>query len=152
MTTTVFDDPKLSATARDAASATPQVVVAVDGRPTSLDALAWAADEALCRGMSLRIVTAFADPDHRHGLRTVEQAMALQRRLRRTLEPGRPWIKDAEFVVRRGDTLSLLAAAADCGDILVIGKPGDAVTISSDYQPLCPVVVVPAQRIVPADG
>jgi hypothetical protein len=139
-------------TVRAAAFATPRVVVAVDTRPPSLDALAWAADEALIRGMSLRIVTAFADPDRAHTSRTVEQAMDLQRRMRRQLEPRRPWIEDAEFVVRQGSVLTLLGEATGCGDILVLGKAADVGAVGLTYRPLCPVVVVPAQPVAPADG
>jgi len=145
-------DTQPSAAVPAAALATPRVVVAVDTRPASLDALAWAADEALCRGMSLRMVTTFADPDRRGSPRTVEEAMDFQRRMRRRLEPSRPWIEDAELVVRRGGVLSLLAEAAGCGDILVLGKTAKTAAKSPGYRPVCPVVVVPAQPVAPAEG
>lgn len=144
--------PQASAADPTAVLATPRVVVAVDTRPASLNALTWAADEALCRGMSLRLVTAFADPDRPHMPRTVEEAMGFQRQLRRRLERSRPWIEDAELVVRRGNVLNLLAEAAGCDDIVVIGKTADASATSPSYRPVCPVVVVPAQPTAPADG
>ena len=147
MTATHLRDMSLLETAPAEALATPRVVVAVDNRPASLDALAWAADEALCRGMSLRIVTAYGDPDRRQTSRTVEQAMDVQRRLQRRIELSRPWIEDAELVVRRGSVLSLLAEAAGCGDILVLGKAADVGAEGLAYRPVCPVVVVPAQPI-----
>jgi hypothetical protein len=152
MTTTHPRDAALPETVPAAEFATPRVVVTVDSRPASLDALAWAADEALIRGMSLRMVTAFADPDRGHAPRTVEQAMDLQRRLRDQLEPSRPWIEGAQLVVRRGSVLTLLGEATGCGDILVLGKSANAGAVGLTYQPVCPVVVVPAQPIAPADG
>lgn len=152
MTTTHPRGTPLPETVPAAVLATPRVVVAVDTRPASLDALAWAADESLIRGMSLRIVTAFADPDRGHTPRTVEQVMDLQRRLRRQLERSRPWIEDAELVVRRGSVLTLLGEATGCGDILVLGKTPDVGSVGLTYRPVCPVVVVPSQPIAPADG
>lgn len=152
MTLTDLRDTQSSAVLPDTALSTPRVVVAVDRRPVSLDALAWAADEALCRGMELRIVTAFADPDRRHLPRTVEQAMDLQRRLRRRLEPTHPWIEEAKLVVRRGSLLALLTEASSCGDILVVGEVADVGAMDSTYRPVCPVVVVPAQPGAPAEA
>lgn len=131
---------------------TPRIVVAVDTRPSSLDALAWAADEALCRGMELRIVTAFADPDRRHTPKTVEQAMDLQRRLRRQLEPNRPWLEDAEYVVRRGTVDALLDEASGGADIVVVGEAADVSAMDAAYRPICPVVVVPVQPAARTDG
>jgi hypothetical protein len=145
-------DEQLSLSLPDTAPSTPRVVVAVDQRPASLAALAWAADEALCRGMSLRLVTAFADPDQRHSPKTIEQAMEFQRKLRRQLQPSRPWIDEAELVVRRGSALSLLAEASAPGDILVVGDAPDVGAMDPTYRPVCPVVVVPAQPAGPADG
>ena len=116
MTMTDLQDKVRPAPLAALALSTPRVVVALDSRQVSLKVLAWAADEALCRGMSLRIVTAFADPDSPNVPSTVEHAMNLQRRLRRRLEPSRPWIGDAEFVIS---------------------------AIDSAHRPLCPVVIVP---------
>lgn len=138
-------DTLLQTTVPGAGLRTPRVVVAVDSRPSSLDALAWAADEALCRGMSLRVVTAFADPDRPHTPRTIEQAINLQRRLRCRLEPSRPWIEEAELIVRRGSVPALLAEASSCGDILVVGEDAVGVGIDRAHRPACPVVVVPGQ-------
>jgi hypothetical protein len=149
MTTTDMRDRSQPATVPASALSTPRVVVAVDRRPASRNALAWAADEALCRGMSLRIVTAFADPDRPHAPRTVEEAMVLQRRLHRQLEQSRPWIEDAELIVRRGGVLALFADASCRGDILVVGEAADVGAMQPAHRPLCPVVIVPA---APADG
>lgn len=148
MTTGIRDRSQPAAVPADALT-TPRVVVAVDSRPVSLDALAWAADEVLCRGMSLRIVSAFADPDRRHAPNTVEEAMALQRRLRRQLEPSRPWIEDAELIARRGSVLTLLAEACCRDDLLVVGETADVAAMLPAHRPPCPVVIVPA---APADG
>jgi len=152
MTMTDLRDRPLPASVSAAEVATPRVVVAVDIRPVSFDALAWAADEALCRGMSLRIVTAFADPGSLHAARTVEQAMYIQRRLRRRVEQSRPWLEEAEFVVRRGSVVSLLAEASNQGDIVVIGEGPDFAAMDPVSLPVCAIVVVPAQRAAPADG
>jgi len=152
MTLIDLRDTQVSLAPTDSTLSTPRVVVAVDHRPASVAALAWAADEALCRGMSLRVVTAFADPDQRHSPKTVEQAMDFQRRLRRQLQSSRPWLEEAELVVRRGSALSLLAEASAPGDILVVGEAPDVGAMDPTYRPVCPVVVVPAQPAAPADG
>jgi len=126
--------------------AIPRVVVAVDGRPASEDALAWAADEALCRGMRLRIVTDFADPGSPHAARTIEQAMQCQQRLQRALARSRPWLDEAERIVRRGSLRSLLTEATEPGDVLVIGEAAEVGAMDRSLRPHCPVVIVPMQR------
>lgn len=131
--------------------AAPRVVVAVDGRPASADALAWAADEALCRGMRLRIVTAFADPESPpHVPRTVEQALRCQQRLRLQLQKSRPWL-ETECVVRRGSMRNLLIEATEPGDMLVVGEAAEVSAMDASVRPRCPVVIVPAQSPVLQD-
>ena len=149
MTVTDVHGKQLPLPGPAAALATPRVVVAVDTRASSLTALAWAADEALCRGMSLQIVTAFADAGQQPAPRTVEQAMDLQRQLRRQLESSRPWIDEAELVVRRGNAHALLAEAASSADIVVVGEATGVSATEPAYRLPCPVVIVPA---APADG
>ena len=149
MTVTDLHGKQLPLPGPAASLATPRVVVAVDTRPSSVTALAWAADEALCRGMSLRIVTAFADAGQQPAPRTVEQAMDLQRRLRRQLESNRPWLDEAELVVRRGNAHALLAEAASDTDIVVVGETAGVGATDPAYRLPCPVVIVPA---APADG
>jgi nucleotide-binding universal stress UspA family protein len=122
----------------------PRVVVAADSGPAAALALAWAADESLCRGMPVRLVTAFADGAARP--RTVEQALACQRRLRDQIRRSRPWLDDVEQIVRRGSLMALLTEAARTTDLIVVGA--NSVTPNLlDYAP-CPVVIVPP----PADG
>jgi len=150
--TDVHDTQPSASQPATTALSTPRVVVTVDHRPTSLDALAWAADEALCRGMPLRLVTAFADPGERRSPRTVDQAMGFQRRLRRQLLSSHPWIEEAQLVVRRGSALSLLAEASAPGDILVVGESPDVAAMHPSYRPVCPVVVVPVQPAFAPDG
>jgi hypothetical protein len=152
MTLTDLADAQVSAAVPDSALSTPRVVVAVDHRPASAAALAWAADEALCRGMSLSLVTAFADPDQRHSPKTLEQAMHFQRRLRWQLLSSRPWIEEAELVVGRGSALKLFGEASVPGDILVVGEAPHVGAMDPTYRPVCPVVIVPAQPAPPADG
>lgn len=129
----------------------PAVIVAVDGRPASEDALAWAADEALCRGMHLRIVTVFADPDHPHAPKTFDQALALQHRLRRRIARGRPWLEDAEHLIARGAARSVLNETARVDDILVVGEAAYVSAMEPSQRPACPVVVVPATPTGPVD-
>jgi hypothetical protein len=132
--------------------AQPAIVVAVDGRPASGDALAWAADEALCRGMKLRVVTAYADPDHRYAPRSVEGAVDLQRRLRRQVEPSRPWVEEADQIIRRGSIRSLLAEALTPGDLLVVGEAADVSAMDPSLRPACPLVVVPVGEALDPSG
>lgn len=127
----------------------PTVVVAVDGRPASADALAWAADEALCRGMQLRIVTVFADAEQPHAPTTFDQALDLQHRLRRCVSVNRPWIDDAEHLIARGSIRSVLTEAARADDILVVGEAAEVSAMDLSQRPTCPVVVVPATSNAP---
>lgn len=127
----------------------PRVVVVVDQRPSSTDALAWAADEALCRGMPLRIVTAFADPGTPGAPRTVEQALHCQHRLLRQLTGSRPWLDEAERLVRRGSVHTLLSEAAGPGDVLVVSEAADVSVMAASQRPRCPAVIVPAQPGTP---
>jgi nucleotide-binding universal stress UspA family protein len=122
----------------------PRVVVAADSGPAAALALAWAADESLCRGMPVRLVTAFADGAARP--RTVEQALACQRQLRDQIRHSRPWLDDVEQIVRRGSLMTLLAEAARDTDLIVVGA--SSVTPSLLDHVRCPVVIVPA----PADA
>lgn len=124
----------------------PAVVVAVDGGPLSARALAWAADEALCRGMHLRIVTVFDDPDHPHAPSTFDQALAIQHRLRRNISAGRPWLDDAEHLIAHGSVRGVLEEALGADDILVLGETGDVTGLFNSRHSLCPVVIVPAAR------
>lgn len=130
----------------------PAVVVAVDGRPASEDALAWAADEALRRGMHLRIVTVFADPDHPHTPKTFDQALALQHRLRRRIGRSKPWLYDAERLLARGGARSVLNEAVRGEDILVVGEAADVSAMNPAQHPACQVVVVPASSTARVDS
>jgi hypothetical protein len=127
----------------------PRVVVVVDRRLASEEALAWAADEAWCRGMPLRIVTAFADPASPHGLKTIEQAIRCQQRLRRGLQTSRPWLDEAECIVYRGSLHSLLVEATEPDDVLVVGEAAEVSAMNPAQRPGCPVVIVPVQRAMP---
>jgi nucleotide-binding universal stress UspA family protein len=122
--------------------ADPRVVVAADTGRTSALALAWAADESLCRGMPMRLVTAFADSHVVDRTRTVEQALACQRRLLDQIRRSHPWLDDIEHIVRHGSLLTLLTEAARADDLIVIGA--NSVTPNLLAHVPCPVVVVPA--------
>jgi hypothetical protein len=127
----------------------PRVVVAVNARPSSAAALAWAADEALCRGMRLRIVTAFADPDSPQLTKTVEQALRCQHWLSEELGNRRPWLDQAESIVRRGSLRSLISEATTPGDLLVIGQGAQVSAIHASQRARCPVVIVPPVPATP---
>ena len=127
----------------------PRVVVAVDARPSSAAALACAADEALCRGIRLRIVTAFADPDSPQLPKTVEQAMRCQQWLLEELESRRPWLDQAESIMRRSSLRSLIREATAPGDLLVIGQGADVSAIHASQRARCPVVIVPPVPATP---
>ncbi len=122
----------------------PRVVVAVDRRLASEEALAWAADEAWCRGVPLCIVTAFADPESQHAPKTIEQAIRCQQRLRRDLMKSRPWLDEADCIVRRGSLSGLLAEAIEPGDVLVLGDPAEVGGTAPSHRARCPIVIVPA--------
>ena len=124
----------------------PRVVVAADTGPAAAFALAWAADESLCRGMPVRLITAFGDSHAAARPRTVEQALACQRQLRDQIRHSRPWLDDVEQIVRRGSLMTLLAEAARDTDLIVVGA--SSVTPSLLDHVRCPVVMVPA----PADA
>jgi hypothetical protein len=101
----------------------PAIVVVLDSRAASVDAFAWAADEARRRDRKLRVVTAYGDPDDPDAPKTVEKAIAVQHRLRRQLAVGRPWLHEACFVVRRGTLRDLLGEAVHAVDSLVVSEP-----------------------------
>jgi hypothetical protein len=125
----------------DALPTDPRIVVAVGAGPASARALAWAADESLCRGMSVRVVSAFAEQRAAIGLTRIEQALACQRRLCDWIRRTRPWLDDVEQIVRRGSLTTLLAEAARPEDIVVI----DAASATRELLDglTCPVVLVP---------
>jgi nucleotide-binding universal stress UspA family protein len=140
------EESSMSSTGTMTDLADARVVVAADTGPAAALALAWAADESLCRGMPVRLVTAFADNHGAARPRTVEQALACQRRLRDQIRHGRPWLEDVEQIVRRGSLMALLTEAARATDLIVVGA--NSVTPNLlDHAP-CPVVIVPA----PADA
>ena len=90
----------------------------------------------------MRLVTAFADSQVADRTRTVEQALACQRRLLDQVRRSHPWLDDVEHIVRRGSLLTLLTEAARADDLIVIGA--NSVTPNLLAHVPCPVVVVPA--------
>lgn len=146
MTLTELPDGQPASTGDPARLPHPTVVVAVDECPASIEALAWAADEALCRGMPLRIVTVFADADHPHAPKTFDRALALQHRLRRHIGRDRPWVDDANHLIARGSMRGVLNEAASVDDILVVGEAAEVTVMDASQRPICPVVVVPTRR------
>jgi hypothetical protein len=139
---------------RDASTTVAQsvVVAVVDGRPSSAAVLAWAADEALCRGLELRVVTVYGDADQPHAPRTIDKALQLQRGLRRLIARGRPWINDAEHLIARGELCNVVVEATRDADLLVAG---DAVAVAAanwSPRPSCPVVIVPDASSTEVEG
>lgn len=138
------------------------IVVGVDGSQESLDALAWAVEEARLRGASLRVVTAWRPPEayvfdapaavrpeleealRGVGERVIEDALA-------AVVGGRdPGIEVERRVVPEPPVEALLDAAAGA-DLLVVGSRGrggfTGLLLGSVGQQVahhapCPVVIV----------
>lgn len=112
------DRPRIPSRRDGPAGTAERLVVAVDRRTDSARVLAAAAEEARRRGLRLRVVTAYADPDDPHAPKTLDQALVLHRRLRSELQRTKPWTHGAEYVVRRGAIQSLLERATERNDIV----------------------------------
>lgn len=121
-----------------------RIVVAVDGSDATAAAFAWAADEALCRGMPVRVVTAYADAGSRPRLRRIEEAMCCQRQMYQQVRRDRPWLEEIEQVVGRGSLRALLAKATGPADLLVLGGSDAFLAGELLGHVRCPVIVVPA--------
>jgi nucleotide-binding universal stress UspA family protein len=87
------------------------IVVGVDGSPSALQAVRWAAEEAVRRGLPLRLVTVYSTPIGLPGgivePAVVEQALQ---------EQGKRWLHEAQGIAHEvsselGNDLALMAAA-----------------------------------------
>lgn len=121
-----------------------RIVVAVDGHASAARALAWAADEARCRGMSIRLVTSIVEEQDPSRARTAEQAVRRQRQLCDRIRRDQPWLNGVEYIVGRGSLLSVVGEATRPKDLLVLGG-ADGRTADLLQRAPCPVVVVPAE-------
>jgi len=131
------------------------IVVGVDGSPTSLAALRWAAGEADRHGGRLLAVRAVDGPGPpEHAERSVLAASV------RAALGGDPAVPVAERVVAGPPDRALLAAAGDA-DLLVVGARGHSglagrilgsTAIAVARTAPVPVVVVPAVDVPDEDG
>lgn len=102
-----------------------RVIVAVDGGPSALTAVTWAASESARLRRPMTLVSAYGD---RSPLRTMEQALRSQRQLRKAALGQRPWSENVRQIVRRGSLADLLRDTVRSGDIVVLSADGDART------------------------
>jgi len=138
----------------------PFIAVGVDGTPGSLEALRWAAREAMIHSVALVAVRIWHFPVNASGFLTDESVAAIQREEEEELEldlfevigdaPGIEIVR----LVTSGATTKTLFASAEKAEMLVIGSNGhrgltNAVigSVSSQvaHYASCPVVVVPLQ-------
>ncbi|MEU8925340.1 universal stress protein [Kitasatospora sp. NPDC048545] len=126
------------------------VLAAVDGSPGSLVAARWAADEALRRGLTLRLVHAWPWPQHATpGLpgvsevrgRAVDMPADAAQRVRAD-HPG----LTVDTALMDGHAPAGIMAAAASAELLVLGRTGrrlGPVSRAVIHGVRCPVVVVP---------
>ena len=140
-----------------AGSAEPRIVVGVDGSPSSMGALVWAASEAELRGTALVVVHAdFARQEALEAL-APEMLSAEQAVLERAVAQARD---TAPGVVVTGLTCDppagkALIAASEGADMLVVGSRGltgireawlGSVSSECAHRAHCPVVIVRPSR------
>ncbi len=139
------------------------VVVGVDGSENSWRALAWAKDEAILRGGSLRIVCSFEDPVSTVGFGTGFGAGSpitvdpelIEEAAKGVVEEAKRRVGDAvetELVARCDRPSAVLCEASRDAVLLVVGSRGHSAVGSlllgsvSNYvahHSSCPVVIVP---------
>jgi nucleotide-binding universal stress UspA family protein len=116
-----------------------EVVVGVDGTPTGLQAVAWAAAEARVRGAGLRIVHAAPYATNRSGQ---QRATAILGRAFTVARRHEPHVRTVTARSEQ-DAVTALAEASRGADLLVVGRlsghPGDIVVPS-----LAPAIAVAA--------
>jgi len=127
-------------------SAVGEVVVGVDGTPTGLQAVTWAATEAHVRGAALRIVHA---TPYATGRSAQDRARAILGRAFTVARRHEPRVR-AVTARSEQDVATALADASRTADLVVVGRlsghPGDA--LASSHAPAvvvashCPVTVV----------
>jgi nucleotide-binding universal stress UspA family protein len=123
------------------------IVVGVDTSAPSVDALEWAARQAARSGSTLRVVRAATRVDARQGGAEAERRRALEAAAARAAA-----LHGISFSVeeREGEASSVLVAASDGAELLVVGSRGrgpvSGVVLGSVSQrcvqhAMCPVVV-----------
>lgn len=142
----------------------PKIVVAVDGSPSSAQALRWSADQAALTGGELHAVTGWHFPDY-YGWATVVDDVdwaengrtVLEQTIKETLDPAEAG-RVVRHVVQGHPAQVLLDQAADA-DLLVVGSRGHGgfagMLLGSVSQHVvahapCPVVVVHGDRLPPS--
>ena len=143
----------------------PNIVVGIDGSPSSLTALAWARDEARLRDVALHVVLTFEPlryTDEQGYPVPAEEGQAIARATaQRTLDEAVADIDDVKLerhAVAAVDAARVLVDRSEDADLLVVGSRGyggfAGMMLGSVSQKCvnhagCPVVVVrprPAQR------
>jgi nucleotide-binding universal stress UspA family protein len=131
----------------------PRIVVGVDGSPTSMRALAWAAAEAELRGMALEVV--HADFSRQVALKALAPGMleVEQSVLDRAVVRGRALAPGILVVGRICDPPAgeALITASDGAEMLVVGSRGlsglkelvlGSVSSECAHHARCPVVII----------
>lgn len=133
------------------------VVVGYDGSPTSAEALTWAADAALARGVSLEIVRAW-EPPIATGWAFLPDAPIFERvRVEAEAETTDaasrlPAELDVVTTIREGAAARHLLTSAEAATLLVVGRRGvgglaalalGSVSRQVVHHAACPVAVVP---------
>ncbi|WP_162002366.1 universal stress protein [Streptomyces sp. CB01881] len=108
---------------------TPYVMAAVDGSPQSLTAARWAADEAVRRGLHLRLVHARtweddidADPGQPADVRALTTRMLMD--ARQEVSRSFPGLEIRAELIGDGVPADVLAGAAATAELLVLGSRG----------------------------
>ncbi|MEU6238969.1 universal stress protein [Kitasatospora sp. NPDC047058] len=140
---------------------TRDVLAAVDGSPQSLAAARWAADEAVRRGLRLRLVHARtwqddldADPGQPADVRALTDRMLAD--ARRELGRSAPGLDIRAELVGGGEPAHVLAETAATAELLVLGSRGlngfDRLLLGSVGRDVAARCDVPVVLVRPADG
>lgn len=117
------------------------VVVGVDGTGTALNAVRWAAAEALCRGLPLRVVHAApyaAGPPSEPGRQRARDVLAMGFTIARRAQPG----LSVTSRYTEAEPVPALLAASRRARLLVLGTGIGATAMAVTGRASCPVVVV----------
>lgn len=138
----------------------PLIVVGIDGSPASVRALRWAADEALLRAATLRVIYAWSSPYSDGEIAQLSSEVAYNalghKTAEQTVDSALRGIADVEVATVERRTVeaqpaqALLEAAQDA-DLLVVGSRGrggfssmllGSVSHQCALHAPCPVVIV----------
>ncbi|WP_137147755.1 universal stress protein [Mycolicibacterium sp. CR10] len=141
--------------------ALPDIVVGIDGSRTAIDAALWAVDDAVSRGIPLRLVCVVAPantaPSGIHDVRTAERAL---REAIAAVESADETVK-IEHEIVHGEPVHALKTACRGSAMLCVGAAGlahsgrgrigsTAAALAATAQ--CPVAIITAHHPPPLDG